>query len=111
MSICIGKVVARNVRPNATVTHGGFHIVAVQRVQKGEVVVKKSSKELPGQLSQAHLEIERLQVRVEELRALLKVGVEVVEDFMPNIGRCALQDYGRLNDFLNDSAKEVGANV
>lgn len=39
------------------------------------------------------------------LLRLLKMGVAVVEDFMPNIGRCALQDYGRLNDFLVESAK------
>ncbi len=32
-------------------------------------------------------------------RDALKMGLEVVEDFMPNIGQCALQDYGRLNDF------------
>lgn len=40
------------------------------------------------------------------LRALLRMGVEVVEDFLPNIGSCALQDYGRLNEFLMQSKKE-----
>lgn len=31
---------------------------------------------------------------------LIKLLVEVIEDFMPNIGKCALQDYGRLNTAL-----------
>jgi hypothetical protein len=30
-------------------------------------------------------------------RELIQMLVEVVEDFLPNIGVCALQDYGRLN--------------
>lgn len=43
-----------------------------------------------------------------ELRALLQMGVEVVEDFMPNIGHCVLQDYGRVNEFLLQSKEELG---
>ena len=31
---------------------------------------------------------------------LVSLGREVVEDFMPNIGQCALQNYGNLNEFL-----------
>ncbi len=38
--------------------------------------------------------------RIRELRDLVKMGHEVVEDFMPNIGQCVLQDYGRMNAFL-----------
>jgi len=45
-------------------------------------------------------ELNRLAARIAELKQLLRMGVAVVEDFMPNIGRCVLQDYGRLNDFL-----------
>lgn len=41
------------------------------------------------------------------LKALLTTGVAVVEDFMPNIGRCVLTDYGRLNDFLIQSSKAL----
>ena len=37
---------------------------------------------------------------ITDLKELVKIGELVVEDFMPNIGNCALQDYGRLNDFL-----------
>lgn len=40
-----------------------------------------------------------------DLRDCLVQAVAVIEDFMPNIGRCALQDYGRLNDVLKMSAK------
>lgn len=46
------------------------------------------------------------------LTDLVLMGEDVVEDFMPNIGKCALQDYGRLNDFLIAAAalrKEVAA--
>lgn len=35
----------------------------------------------------------------EELEALVLQGLAVVEDFLPNIGHCVLQDYGRLNEF------------
>lgn len=34
---------------------------------------------------------------------LIRKLVEVIEDFMPNIGQCALQDYGRLNEALMES--------
>ncbi len=37
---------------------------------------------------------------------LAKTGYEVVLDFMPNVANCALQDYGRLNDFMIAAAKE-----
>jgi hypothetical protein len=46
---------------------------------------------------------------IARLRALVLLGVAVVEDFMPNIGSCALQDYGRLNNFLIESAKVARA--
>ena len=42
---------------------------------------------------------------IDELEALVKQGELVVEDFLPNIGQCALQDFGRLNRFLNAAAK------
>lgn len=34
------------------------------------------------------------------MRALARDLALVVLDFLPNVGRCALQDYGRLNDSL-----------
>jgi len=39
------------------------------------------------------------------MRETLASAIKVIEDFMPNIGRCVLQDYGRLNDVLLDSAR------
>ena len=41
-------------------------------------------------------------------RSLAKMGYEVVKDFLPNVGQCALQDYGRLNDFMIMATGEFG---
>lgn len=46
------------------------------------------------------------EVEIQRLRALVVKGLEVVEDFMPNIGSCALQDYGRLNEFMIAATRE-----
>ena len=40
---------------------------------------------------------------LKRMRKLVKLGEAVVEDFMPNIGNCVLQDYGRLNEFLMEA--------
>jgi hypothetical protein len=37
---------------------------------------------------------------VEKLVELVQTGEQVVEDFLPNIASCVLQDYGRMNQFL-----------
>lgn len=42
---------------------------------------------------------------IERLKALVIQGYKVVEDFMSNIGVCALQDYKRLNEFLIEAGK------
>lgn len=44
---------------------------------------------------------------LEDMRELLKMGLAVVEDFMPNVAQCVLQDYGRLNDFLIKAKAEL----
>ena len=44
--------------------------------------------------------------RFDDLSTLAKLGLEVVEDFLPNVANCALQDYGRLNDFMILAKKE-----
>ena len=41
----------------------------------------------------------------EGLLALIKKLNGVIEDFMPNIGRCVLQDYQSLNEGLLEAAK------
>ena len=42
---------------------------------------------------------------LELLRRLVAKGYAVVNDFLPNVGRCALQDYERLNTFMVDAAR------
>ena len=49
------------------------------------------------------LERAELIAEIHKLRALVKDGEAVVNDFMPNIGHCALQDIGRLNQFLMEA--------
>lgn len=48
---------------------------------------------------------QELQREIERLRMLVKQGEAVVNDFIPNIGRCALRDYERLNMFLVEAGK------
>lgn len=45
--------------------------------------------------------------RIKEDTKLIKMLVEVIEDFMPNIGKCVLQDYGRLNTALIEADKRL----
>jgi hypothetical protein len=46
-------------------------------------------------------------IEIQKLKELVKMGREVVEDFLPNVGNCALQDYGRLNEFLMESDRVI----
>lgn len=50
-----------------------------------------------------------MEVEIQELKRLLKDAVLVIEDFLPNIGRCALQNYERLNTVLCESRKYTHA--
>lgn len=45
---------------------------------------------------------------VDETNKLSRMGYEVVKDFMPNVANCALQDYGRLNDFMIKATERFG---
>lgn len=38
-------------------------------------------------------------VSPKRLQGLVAKGLAVVHDFLPNIGRCVLQDYQRMNEF------------
>ncbi len=70
-------------------------------------IVRGLAEERDALSKRAHEEGERVDDLITEnteLRALVRLGREVVEDFMPNIGRCALQDYGRLNRFMREAA-------
>jgi hypothetical protein len=44
---------------------------------------------------------------IDRMRELVVKGLAVVEDFMPNVGKCVLQDYAQLNTFMVD-ARAVG---
>lgn len=52
---------------------------------------KMSDRELRGELAEA--------------RRLLKVGLEIWDEYLSQIGTCVSQDYGRLNQFPIDCAK------
>jgi len=52
--------------------------------------------------------IEQNNQYVDDTRQLAKMGYEVVKDFLPNVGQCALQDYGRLNEFMMQATEEFG---
>ena len=45
---------------------------------------------------------------VEKMIELAKMGYEVVKDFLPNVGQCALQDYDRLNEFMIKATENFG---
>lgn len=36
----------------------------------------------------------------QEVVEVLELLIGTIDDFLPNIGKCALQDYGRLNEGL-----------
>ena len=65
---------------------------------------------MPGIAHDAADEIERLEaalgaaeIEAARLRLTLLDAVLVIEDFLPNIGQCALQNYERLNTVLIES--------
>lgn len=45
-----------------------------------------------------------LRSRLAEAEVLIAKGLAVVHDFLPNIGRCVLQDYQRMNEFCCEAA-------
>ena len=67
--------------------------MSTARIQRAEIARQAS-------------ELSTLRARVAELEALVLQGGAVVKDFLPSIGSCALQDYGRLNSFLLAVEKE-----
>lgn len=55
----------------------------------------------------AYNEIVACQERVRQLETLGRKLTEVIEDFLPNIGRCVV-DIGRLNEALIESTRLLG---
>jgi len=58
----------------------------------------------PGYVTLA-LQNDAREAEINRLRNLVLLGLAVVDDFLPNVGRCALQDYGRLNTFCVEARK------
>lgn len=56
-------------------------------------------------------EIESLRSRLAEADALIAKGLAVVHDFLPNIGRCVLQDYQRMNEFCSEAAARTAVSA
>ncbi len=60
---------------------------------------------------QVHDEIAVLKARLAEADALIAKGLAVVHDFLPNIGRCVLQDYQRMNEFCSEAAARTAVSA
>ena len=56
-------------------------------------------------------ERESLRSRLAEADALIAKGLAVVHDFLPNIGRCVLQDYQRMNEFCSEAAARTAVSA
>ncbi len=52
-----------------------------------------------------------LAARLAEADALIAKGLAVVHDFLPNIGRCVLQDYQRMNEFCSEAAARTAVSA
>ena len=59
----------------------------------------------------ANADNERLRSRLAEADALIAKGLAVVHDFLPNIGRCVLQDYQRMNEFCSEAAARTAVSA
>lgn len=64
-------------------------------------VQKMSDRELRSELADAR-------VKIHELTNMVAKGKRVVDDFLPNIANCALQNYGELNEFMIESEQLAG---
>ena len=54
---------------------------------------------------------EKAATRLAEADALIAKGLAVVHDFLPNIGRCVLQDYQRMNEFCSEAAARTAVSA
>ena len=53
----------------------------------------------------------KAEARLAEADALIAKGLAVVHDFLPNIGRCVLQDYQRMNEFCSEAAARTAVSA
>lgn len=61
--------------------------------------------------AEADAEIALLKARLAEADALIAKGLVVVHDFLPNIGRCVLQDYQRMIEFCSEAAARTAVSA
>lgn len=61
------------------------------------------------QIHTPHPNAAEVAANIVRLHALATEAVDTVLDFLPNAGKCALQDYGRLNHVLMESGPVLGA--
>ena len=54
----------------------------------------------PNTINHFRSERDRLDKTNRELVEALGIALRVINDFLPNVGRCALQNYKELNDIL-----------
>jgi hypothetical protein len=59
----------------------------------------------------AQYHCDSLRARLAEADALIAKGLAVVHDFLPNIGRCVLQDYQRMNEFCSEAAARTAVSA
>lgn len=59
-------------------------------------------------IKDARLVAQKLADGENEDTKLIQMLRDVIEDFLPNIGSCVLQDYGRLNIAMIESSKRLG---
>ena len=57
------------------------------------------------QVDPVSLEWHELVTAYRDMSALIILADDVITDFLPNIGNCALQDIGKLNTFLNETTE------
>ena len=53
-----------------------------------------------------HRALDEKDAQIAELRRLVRVGLEIWDEYMSQIGTCVSQDYGRLNQFPIDAAAQ-----
>lgn len=78
------------------------------RVLRGQRIDGRGTDEI---MRLAADEIESLRSRLAEADALIAKGLAVVHDFLPNIGRCVLQDYQRMNEFCSEAAARTAVSA
>lgn len=76
-----------------------------------EYVARVDYDALAARLADSQDECRSFKARLAEADALIAKGLAVVHDFLPNIGRCVLQDYQRMNEFCSEAAARTAVSA